>query len=108
MKNSCCVLHNMLYLQIMIKTFNYKGLKRFYDTGSIAGIQSVHRKKLWFQLAALETAMCIEDMDIQGFNLHLLKGKRKGVWSISVSGNWRITFKFKEGNVYLLNYEDYH
>ncbi len=78
------------------------------ETGSTAGIKPSHRNKLRLQLAALDTATCIEDMDIPGFNLHSLKGTRKGIWSISVSGNWRITFKFGDGNVYIVNYEDYH
>ena len=60
------------------------------------------------QLAALHTATIIKDLDIPGYRLHKLKGERKEIWSISVSGNWRITFKFEEGNVYVVNYEDYH
>jgi proteic killer suppression protein len=56
----------------------------------------------------LDTAAVIEDMDIPGFRLHPLKGTRKGQWAISVSGNWRITFEFRDGNVYVVNYEDYH
>lgn len=60
------------------------------------------------QLAALDTASTIEDIDIPGYRLHPLKGPRKGIWSISVSGNWRLTFEFIEGNVFILNYEDYH
>jgi proteic killer suppression protein len=60
------------------------------------------------QLAALETAHSIEDMDIPGFRLHPLKGERRGRWSISVNGNWRITFEFRDGNAYVLDYEDYH
>lgn len=47
-------------------------------------------------------------MDVPGFRLHPLKGERKGIWSITVSGNWHLTFEFLEGNVYILNYEDYH
>lgn len=58
-------------------------------------------------LAALDTSMEISDMDIPGFKLHSLKGKLKGRWSVLVSGNWRITFEFREGNVYVLDYEDY-
>lgn len=92
----------------MIKSFKHKGLRRFYETGSTAGIQPSHRKRLRLQLAALDTATQIEDMDIPGFRLHPLKGERKGHWSISVSGNWRITFAFRDGNAYVLNYEDYH
>jgi proteic killer suppression protein len=60
------------------------------------------------QLAALDTAYAIEDMDIPGFQLHPLKGTLKGLWAISVNGNWRLTFEFKAGDVYLLDYEDYH
>jgi proteic killer suppression protein len=50
----------------------------------------------------------IDDMDIPGFGLHPLKGPMKGRWSISVNGNWRLTFEFRDGNVYVLDYEDYH
>jgi len=92
----------------MIKSFRHKGLRRFYETGSTAGIQAPHKKRLRIQLIALDTAKTIEDMDIPAFKLHPLKGDRKGLWSIAVSGNWRITFDFKDGNAYIVNYEDYH
>ncbi len=92
----------------MIKSFKHKGLEKFYLTGSARGVQSKHTKRLRFQLAALDTAQDIDDVDIPGYKLHPLKGSRKGIWSISVSGNWRLTFEFKDGNVYILNYEDYH
>jgi proteic killer suppression protein len=71
----------------VIKSFKHKGLKRFYETGSIGGIQSKHNKKLRLQLVALDTAKIIEDMDLPGFRLHPLKGDRKGLWAIDVSGN---------------------
>ncbi|KXS54774.1 MAG: proteic killer suppression protein [Marinobacter sp. T13-3] len=67
-----------------------------------------HVKKLRMQLAALDTATSVEDMDIPGFRLHPLKGKDKGRWSIRVNGNWRMTFEFQDGNAYILDYEDYH
>ena len=60
------------------------------------------------QLAAVDTAQTIDDMDVPGFRLHALKGNRSGIWSIAVNGNWRITFEFIAGNVYIVNYEDYH
>ena len=60
------------------------------------------------ELAALDTAQSIDDMDIPGYRLHQLTGDRKGIWSITVNANWRLTFEFNEGNVYILNYEDYH
>ena len=92
----------------MVKSFKHKGLKKFYETGSTKGIQSKHVRKLRIQLAALDTAQSIEDMDIPGYRLHQLKGSRKGLWSITVNGNWRLTFEFVDGNAHILNYEDYH
>lgn len=60
------------------------------------------------QLTALDTAQTVEDMDVPGYRLHPLKGRLKGRWSIWVSGNWRLPFEFKDGNVHELDYEDYH
>lgn len=92
----------------MIKTFRHKGLRLLFETGSTSGVQATHAKRLRMQLAALDTARTIEDMDIPGFRLHPLKGERRGRWSITVNGNWRVTFEFKDGNAYVLGYEDYH
>ncbi|HGS5808343.1 TPA: type II toxin-antitoxin system RelE/ParE family toxin [Vibrio parahaemolyticus] len=92
----------------MIKSFKHKGLKKFYETGSKAGIQAKHERKLRMQLAAIDTATIVDDIDLPGFKLHSLKGDRNGIWSITVNGNWRITFEFVDGNAYILNYEDYH
>ena len=92
----------------MIKSFKHKGLEKFYVAGSTKGIQAKHAKKLRMQLAALDTAFNIEDLDIPGYRLHQLKGDLKGLWSITVSANWRLTFEFTEGNVHIVNYEDYH
>ena len=92
----------------MIKSFKHKGLEKFYQSGSTKGIQANHAKKLRMQLAALDTAQSIDDMDIPGYRLHQLTGDRRGIWTITVNANWRLTFKFEEGNVYILNYEDYH
>jgi len=76
----------------MIKSFRHKGLRRFFETGSTSGIQVKHARRLRMQLAALDTARIIEDMDIPGFRLHPLKGELQGRWSITVNGNWRMTF----------------
>ncbi len=92
----------------MIKSFKHKGLENFFNTGSTRGIQAKHANKLRMQLAALDTASSIDDLDIPGYRLHVLKGDKKGTWSITVSGNWRVTFKFTDGNVNIVNYEDYH
>ena len=92
----------------MIKSFKHKGLEKFYGSGSTKGIQANHAKKLRMQLTALDTAKSIDDMDIPGYRLHQLTGDRRGIWTITVNANWRLTFEFEEGNVYILNYEDYH
>ena len=92
----------------MIKSFRHKGLRKLYESGSAAGVQASHAKRLRMQLTALDTAQVIEDMNIPGFSLHPLKGEMRGRWSISVSGNWRLTFEFKDGNTHVLDYEDYH
>ncbi len=102
----CCA--TRYTLSIMIKSFKHKGLKRFFESGNTSGIQAKHVKKLRLQLAAIDTAAVINDVDLPGFSLHPLKGEREAIWSVSVNGNWRITFQFQDGNAYILNYEDYH
>lgn len=92
----------------MIQSIKHKGLAKFYRSGSTAGIQAKHAKRLRLQLTALDTAQVIEDINLPGFHLHPLKGSSKGRWSIWVNGNWRLTFEFADGNVYVLDYEDYH
>ncbi len=92
----------------MVKTFRHKRLQKFFESGSVAGIQPHHAIRLRMQLAALNTAQMVEDMNIAGFRLHPLKGREKGRWSIWVSGNWRLTFEFRNGDAYVLDYEDYH
>ena len=92
----------------MITSFRHKGLKIFYESGSVAGIQPIHANRLRMQLTALDTAVSIEDMRVPGFRLHSLKGRQKGRWSIWASGNWRLTFEFHDGNAHVLDYEDYH
>jgi proteic killer suppression protein len=92
----------------MIKSFRHKGLRRYFEEGRVAGVQPAHAKKLRVLLIALDTAAEIDDMDVPGFGLHPLKGDRKGQWAVKASGNWRVTFEFRDGNAYLLDYEDYH
>jgi len=92
----------------MIKSFIHKGLQKFYENGTTKGIQSSHAKKLKMRLFALDTAFVLEDLSLPGFNLHKLKGDRADIYSIKVNGNWRITFRFLDGDVEIVNYEDYH
>ena len=92
----------------MIKSFKHKGLQKFFESGTKKGIQAKHANKLRMQLTALDTAHLIDDLDIPDYRLHQLKGARKNLWSITVNGNWRITFEFEAGNVFIVNYKDYH
>jgi toxin HigB-1 len=92
----------------MIVSFVHKGLETFYRTGNKKGIQPSQANRLRMQLAALDSAKRIEDMNLPGYRLHELKGDRRGTWSITVNGNWRITFKFLGSNAEIVDYEDYH
>ncbi len=92
----------------MIKSFEHKGLEKFFTRGVKSGIQASHAVKLTDQLTALHTANNIDDMDIPGWRLHPLKGNKNNFWSIVVNKNWRLVFKFEDGHAYIVNYEDYH
>lgn len=92
----------------VIRSFRHKGLRQFYETGSSSGVQAAHVKRLRMQLAALDSARSIDDMDIPGFRLHSLKGPLRGRWSIRLDGNWRLIFEFRDGDAHVLDYEDYH
>jgi len=92
----------------MIKSFKHKGLEKFFTAGDTSGIQTAHATKIRDRLAFLHSAIAIEDMDIPGYRHHELKGKLKGLWAIDVSKNWRIVFRFEDGDAYVVNYEDYH
>ncbi|MEH6562687.1 MAG: type II toxin-antitoxin system RelE/ParE family toxin [Marinobacter sp.] len=92
----------------MIRSFKHKGLAKFFKSGSTVGIQAVHAKRLRLILGRLNVASDAKDMDLPGLRLHELSGNRAGVWSVTVSGNWRVTFRFEEGDAEVVNYEDYH
>lgn len=92
----------------MIKSFRHKGLQRFFETGSLAGIQPAHAARLSSQLVALHKAKKTDDLSFPAWHLHALKGILKDQWAISVSGNWRLTFAFAGEDVILVDYCDYH
>lgn len=92
----------------MIISFIHKGLEKFYTGRRTSGIQAKHASRLRLILSNLDQAESPDDMDLPGLRLHQLKGKRKGIWSVSVSGNWRVTFRFAGRDVEIVNYEDYH
>ena len=95
-------------LYIVIKSFRHRGIERFFRTGSKAAIQAKHANKLSLQLFALNNARRPSDMNAPGWDLHPLKGSLSGHWSVSVSGNWRLTFAFEGEHAILVNYQDYH
>ena len=92
----------------MIQNFKHKGLERFFLTGSKAGIQAAHVRKLRLILGRLHASTSPRDMNLPGLYLHELKGEREGTWSVRVSGNWRLTFTFDGQDVSEINLEDYH
>ena len=92
----------------MIKSFKHKGLESFWKTGSTKGIPAQHVKRIKRILDLLDAAATIDELRVPGFNLHPLKGDRAGTWAITVSGNWRITFEFIDGDTYNVDLEDYH
>lgn len=92
----------------MIKSFNHKGLEKFFTTGITAGIQSNHANKLRLQLATLDGASSALDMNAPNWQLHQLKGDLADHWSVKVNGNWRLTFKFEGEDAILVDYQDYH
>ena len=92
----------------MIKSFQHKGLKIFFETGNKAGIIPDHAPNLSRQLLRLDIAGSVDDVNLPGWRLHALAGELAGYYAIKVSGNWRITFKFEGEDVVLVDYVDYH
>lgn len=92
----------------MIVSFRHRGLERFFVTGDRSGIRPEHAGRLRLVLGRLAAAESAKDMELPGLRLHQLKGKLKGRWSVTISGNWRVTFTFDGKDAVLVDYEDYH
>jgi toxin HigB-1 len=92
----------------MIKRFRHKGLRDFFETGSKAGIQAAHAKRLRLQLARLDAATGPQDMNLPGWKFHPLQGSLKSQFAVTVNGNWRMTFAFEGEDAVLVDYRDYH
>jgi len=92
----------------MIRSFRHAGLEKFFYTGSKAGIQPAHARKLGIQLGTLNLARVPAAMDVPGWDLHPLKGDLVNHWSVKVNANWRMTFKFEGEDAILVDYLDYH
>lgn len=91
-----------------IKNFRHKGVRKFFESGSTAGIQAKHATKLRLQLTALDQAMSPTDMNAPAWGLHPLHGKLERHWAVTVNGNWRLTFVFDGQDATLVDYQDYH
>jgi len=92
----------------MIRSCKHKGLERHFTKGTASGIQSAHSKRLRLILGRLNASVSPQDMDLPGLYLHQLRGKYRGRWSVRVSGNWQVTFRFDGPDAVDIDYEDYH
>ena len=92
----------------MIRSIRHKGLKRLYEHDDTRGVLAEHAEKLRDILARLDASGSVEDMDFPGFRLHPLKGELEGFWAVTVRANWRVVFRFVEGDALDVDYTDYH
>lgn len=92
----------------MIRSIRHKGLNRLYESDDARGVIADHAEKLRDILARLDAAATVADMDLPGFRLHPLKGAWKGFWAVTVRANWRVIFRFADGDALDVNYVDYH
>jgi proteic killer suppression protein len=92
----------------MVKSFKHKGLEKFYYEDVKKGIQPSHADKFARILDKLDASVKVQDMNLPGFKLHELSGKENDIWSVWVNGNWRVTFRFENGDAYIIDYRHYH
>jgi toxin HigB-1 len=92
----------------MVRSIRHKGLKRLYEEDDPRGVVAEHAGKLRDILARLDAAGTVTDMDLPGFRLHPLKGALKGFWAVTVRANWRVIFRFADGDALGVDYADYH
>lgn len=92
----------------MISSIRHKGLKLFFENDNSSKLQPHHVEKIRRILYRLDEAEKIDDLNIVGWSLHPLSGEMKGHWAVKVNGNYRITFRFEDGNAFDVDYIDYH
>ncbi len=92
----------------MIKSFRHRGLQRFYERGDSSKFKADQRSRIEDVLGRLDVAESPSDLDLPGYRLHPLKGEWKKYWSVSISGNWRIIFRFEAGDAFDVDLIDYH
>ena len=92
----------------MIKSFKHRGLKRLYERGDRSGIRADLLGTVEDILGRLDVAATPQALDLPGYRLHPLKGELKGFWSVTVKTNWRIIFRFADGDISAVELVDYH
>jgi len=92
----------------MIENFKHKGLRELFLNGVKKGIDPNHTQKLLRILDRMDASIDVQDMNLPGYRLYLLKGNKTGLWAIDISGNFRVIFRFEEGKALDVDYEDYH
>jgi proteic killer suppression protein len=92
----------------MIRSIRHRGLRRLYEDNDPCGVLAEHAEKLRDILARLDTTRVVTDMDLPGFRLHPLRGNLRGYWAVTVRANWRVIFRFAEGEASEVDYVDYH
>lgn len=92
----------------MIRSIRHKGLRRLYEDDDPRGVIGEHAEELRDILARLDASASPTDLDLPGFRLHRLKGDFKGFWAVTVRANWRVIFRFAEGDALDVDYVDYH
>jgi len=92
----------------MIRSIRHRGLRRLYEENDPRGVMAEHAEKLRDILARLEAARVVTDMDLPGFRLHPLRGNLRGYWAVTVRANWRVIFRFADGEASEVDYVDYH
>ena len=92
----------------MIRSIRHRGLKRLYEDDDPRGLNREHVIKLRDILARLDAARAVTDMSLPGFDLHPLRGDLKGFWAVTVRANWRVIFRFVDGDAFAVDYVDYH
>ncbi|MFH1635493.1 MAG: type II toxin-antitoxin system RelE/ParE family toxin [Chloroflexota bacterium] len=102
------ILSNYKKYVLMIESFRHKGLEDFHYDATKKGIQPKHANKLADILDVLDASTIPQNLNFPGSGLHRLHPQKENRWAVKVSGNWRITFRFEDGDVYEVDYEDYH
>ena len=92
----------------MIRSFRHRGLKRLYEQGDARKLRADQRDRIADVIFHLDQAQVPGDLDLPGHRLHPLRGDLRGAWSVTISGNWRITFRFEDGDAFEVDLVDYH